>query len=99
MSESVAGRRTAAPAAETHPSLVSMRLPSPTQWFVGDAERHLLDRPRWCPQCGASLVDGAGLITEFWTADDRVFYCWCGGCRWSGTIVNVDRVVGHEPEH
>ncbi|MDQ3578872.1 MAG: hypothetical protein M3443_15045 [Actinomycetota bacterium] len=99
MSESVSGRSRAPATDLAHPSLAAMRLPPPTQWFVGDAERHLLDRPRWCPQCSTSMVDGKGLITEFWTAEDRVFYCWCGACGWSGNIVNVERVVGHEPEH
>jgi len=75
------------------------RLPPPSAWFAPDAERHLLDRPRHCPQCGASLVDGRSITTEYWMADDRVFFTWCGSCHWTGTIVPVERVTTTEPEH
>ena len=76
-----------------------LRLPPPTAWFAGDAERHLLDRPRHCPDCGGSLVDGPSFVVEYWTGDDRVYYCWCGRCTWSGTIVTVHRIVSHESDH
>ena len=33
-----------------------------------------------------------------WAADDRVFYCWCRSCDWTGTVVQVDRHIGHEAE-
>ena len=29
-------------------------------------------------------------------AADRVFYCWCRSCDWTGTVVQVDRHIGHE---
>ena len=68
-------------------------------WFAADAERHRRDAPRYCPACATalSLADGGqGLVTEYWTAQDRVFVCFCGACGWSGDIVLADRVVGHE---
>jgi hypothetical protein len=43
------------------------------------------------------LADGGqGLVTEYWTAQDRVFVCFCGACGWSGDIVLADRIIGHE---
>ncbi|HZD02563.1 MAG TPA: hypothetical protein VFA46_20965 [Actinomycetes bacterium] len=71
-------------------------LPPPTAWFARDAERHLLDAPRHCPRCGGPLSGPAGLVVEYWAADDRVFYCWCRACDWTGTVVQVDRHIGHE---
>jgi hypothetical protein len=72
-------------------------LPPPTAWFAGDAERHLLDAPRHCPCCGAAVTGpAAGLVVEYWVADDRVFYCWCRACDWTGTVVQLDRHIGHE---
>jgi hypothetical protein len=73
-------------------------LPPPTAWFARDAERHLLDAPRHCPRCGGPLTGQAGLVVEYWVADDRVFYCWCRACDWTGTIVQVDRHIGHEAD-
>ena len=73
------------------------RLPPPTEWFAPDAERHLLDRPRFCPMCGGSLDHG--LTSEFWVAHERVFLTWCPGCRWTGNVVLFDRAVIVEPEH
>ncbi len=73
------------------------RLPPPGEWFAADAANHLLDRPRFCPGCGASLE--RGLVTEWWTADERVFLTWCSRCRWTGNIVLVPRMTIHEPEH
>ena len=67
--------------------------------FPLDAERHRRDAPRYCPGCAAalSLADGGqGLVTEYWTGQDRVFVCFCGACGWSGDIVLAARVVGHE---
>lgn len=61
-----------------------------------DAERHLLDAPRHCPRCGAAITGPNGLVVEYWAADDRVFYCWCRSCDWTGTVVQVDRHIGHE---
>ena len=39
---------------------------------------------------------GRGLAMEFWLADDRGFYCYCGGCGWTGEIALSERVMGHE---
>jgi hypothetical protein len=61
-----------------------------------DAERHLLDAPRHCPRCGAAITGPNGLVVEYWAADDRIFYCWCRSCDWTGTVVQVDRHIGHE---
>jgi hypothetical protein len=63
------------------------------------AERHRRDAPRYCPGCAAALAladGGSGLVTEYWTGQDRVFVCYCGGCGWSGDIVLAARVTGHE---
>jgi hypothetical protein len=79
------------------PPLASV-LPPPTATFARDAEAHYLDRPRHCPQCGSSLVEGHGLVVEYWSGDQRVFYSWCGGCSWTGEIIRVVRTIGHEPE-
>ena len=38
----------------------------------------------------------AGLVVEYWVADDRVFYCWCQACNWTGTVVQLDHHIGHE---
>ena len=68
-------------------------------WFAVDAERHRRDVPRYCPACAAGLAlaeDGQGLVTEYWTGQDRVFVCFCGACGWSGDVVLAARVVGHE---
>jgi len=73
-------------------------LPPPTAWFVRDAERHLLDAPRHCPRCGAPVSGSGGLVVEYWVAEDRVFYCWCRACDWTGTIVALQRHLGHEAE-
>ncbi len=72
-------------------------LPDPGEWFAPDAERHLLDRPQFCPMCGTSLA--AGITTEYWTADERVFLTWCATCRWTGNVVRFDRATIYEPEH
>jgi hypothetical protein len=71
-------------------------------WFPADAERHRRDVPRYCPACAAALSlthGGQGLVTEYWTGQDRVFVCFCGACGWSGDIVLAARVVGHEAAH
>ena len=65
------------------------------EWFAADAERHLLDRPRFCPICGAAL-DG-GMVCESWSADQRVFLVWCPACSWTGDVVRYDRVAITEP--
>lgn len=65
--------------------------------FADDAAAHRRDAPRFCPRCAQGLV----LATEFWEAQDRRFYCFCGGCGWTGEITpSADAgVTGHEPEH
>lgn len=73
------------------------RLPPPGAWFARDAERHLLDRPRFCPMCATSLE--GGITTEYWNADQRVFMTWCGGCGWFGDVVRYDMVTIEEAEH
>jgi hypothetical protein len=73
------------------------RLPPRGEWFAPDAERHLLDRPRFCPMCGESLEPG--LTSESWTADERVFLTWCAHCSWMGNVVRFDHVAIDEPEH
>jgi hypothetical protein len=78
------------------PAGVARAVGAGPSWFAGDAERHLLDAPRHCPRCGAAIAGPDGLVVEYWAADDRVFYCWCRSCDWTGTVVQVDRHVGHE---
>ena len=73
------------------------RLPPAGEWFSADAERHLLDRPRFCPMCGGSL-DG-GLTSESWSADERIFLTWCPHCSWTGHVVHFHRATISEPEH
>lgn len=72
------------------------RLPPVGEWFSADAERHLLDRPRFCPMCGGSL--DRGLTSESWSADERIFLTWCPHCTWTGHVVHVDRATISEPE-
>jgi ribosomal protein S27AE len=69
------------------------------QGFAADAELHRRDAPRHCPRCGASLLGGAGISVEFWQGADRVFHTWCARCGWTGDIVPVTDMIGHEPEH
>jgi hypothetical protein len=73
------------------------RLPDPAEWFGADAERHLLDRPAYCPMCAAAL--DLGIVTEFWSADERVFLTWCAACHWTGHVVQFERATIYEPEH
>lgn len=77
------------------PALDSV-LPPATATFARDAEAHYLDRPKHCPECGASLADGSGLVVEYWAGESRVFATWCAGCDWSGEIVPVNRTLSHE---
>jgi hypothetical protein len=74
-------------------------LPAPSEWFASDAERHYLDRPRFCPMCATSLGEHGGIATEYWTADTRNFMTWCGACGWFGEVVRFDRVTITEADH
>lgn len=75
------------------------KLPGRGQWFAGDAERHLADRPKFCPMCGGDLQAEGGIATEFWSSNVRVFMTWCGGCGWFGEVVRFDMVTIMEREH
>ena len=74
------------------------RLPSPDAWFAKDAVRHLLDRPKFCPMCGAPL-EADGITTEYWSGDCRNFMTWCGACQWFGDVVRFAMVTIMEAEH
>lgn len=74
------------------------RLPPPAAWFARDAERHLLDRPKFCPMCGAGIT-ADGISTEYWSGDCRHFMTWCGHCHWFGEVVRFDMVTITEVEH
>lgn len=73
------------------------RLPPAGDWFASDAAHHLLDRPKFCPMCASSL--DKGLVSEWWSGEDRVFLTWCPGCRWTGNVVLFARAIIEEPEH
>jgi hypothetical protein len=75
------------------------RLPPKGSWFGPDAERHLLDRPKFCPMCAADVELEGGISTEYWAADLRVFMTWCGDCGWFGEITRFDIVTITEEEH
>jgi hypothetical protein len=65
-------------------------------WWDPDRRQHVDDLPRHCPRCAAELDVGTGISVEYWEADRRVYHTWCGACRWTGDIVPVDRMIGHE---
>jgi len=68
-------------------------------WFSEHALAHAVDAPSYCPRCGAGLAGAAGgLVVEYWTADERVFHCWCRSCGWTGDVTTVNRMIGHEAE-
>jgi hypothetical protein len=73
-------------------------LPPPQAWFARDAERHLLDRPKFCPMCGEG-ISSDGITTEYWSGDARYFMTWCGHCHWFGEVVRFDMVTITEVEH
>lgn len=59
----------------------------------------LVDYPvRFCPHCGADL-DVEAFVQEYWTAQARVFHCWCDDCRFVCEVIPTGRVVTHEPAH
>ena len=67
-------------------------------WWDPDRERHIRDRPKYCPHCGSGIEEGGGIAVEYWEGEQRIFHTWCGACGWAGDIVKVDRIIGHEPE-
>lgn len=73
---------------------VTVPTPSPDPSHI---TLHLRDRPRHCPMCGVSY--SGGLVVEYWESRDRVFHCYCAGCRESVEIVSSNRIIGVEPEH
>jgi hypothetical protein len=94
-----AAYRAAAPADVVPADVVPAGADVQRGWFPLDAERHRRDAPRFCPGCAAALSlteGGHGLVTEYWTGQDRVFVCYCGACGWNGDIVLAARVTGHE---
>lgn len=69
------------------------------RWWDDDRARHLQDRPRFCPHCATAMADDErSLSVEYWEADRRVYRARCGACGWTGDIVRVHRVEGHEPD-
>jgi hypothetical protein len=52
----------------------------------------------FCPRCGAEL-DVQAFVQEYWTADARVFHCWCRACDFVCDVMPTERVVTHEPAH
>ena len=67
-----------------------------TDWWDVDRMNHLHDLPRFCPDCGAELTQDQGLAVEYWESDRRVYHVWCRTCQWTGDIVRVRRMIGHE---
>jgi hypothetical protein len=68
-------------------------------WWDPDRIAHMEDAPAYCPACGAAL-DGQGSISvEYWEGDRRVYHTRCESCAWSGDIVKVERMIGHETPH
>jgi hypothetical protein len=65
-------------------------------WWDPDRVRHLDDMPRHCPSCGAAVTGGRGIAVEYWEADQRIYHTWCRACGWTGDIIRVRRMVGHE---
>lgn len=67
-------------------------------WWDPDREAHVRDKPRYCSRCGHRIgEDETSLAVEYWEADRRVYRVWCRACGWTGDVVNVERVEGHEP--
>lgn len=67
-------------------------------WWDADRAAHLADRPRHCPHCGVSLDIDHGIAVEYWEAENRVYHTWCKQCGWTGDIIRIQRMIGHEPE-
>lgn len=67
-------------------------------WWDGDRLAHLEDLPRHCPACGVGLDIDTGISVEYWEAQERVYHTWCRTCGWTGDIIRVRRMIGHETE-
>lgn len=80
------------------PNPIEGRRLTGSHWWDPDRIRHLDDLPRHCPACGGSLLDG-GMSVEYWEADARIYHTWCGACGWTGDIIRIRRMIGHESEH
>lgn len=67
-------------------------------WWDGDKAAHMADRPRYCPACGSALDIESGISVEYWEAENRIYHTWCKECEWTGDIIRVRRMIGHEPD-
>lgn len=67
-------------------------------WWDGDREAHLADLPRHCPSCGAKLDIDTGISVEYWEGEQRIYHTWCKSCGWTGDIIRVERMIGHESD-
>ncbi|HYU94003.1 MAG TPA: hypothetical protein VEN95_11070 [Actinomycetota bacterium] len=54
------------------------------------------DLPKHCPRCAAELDAETGISVEYWEGDRRIYHTWCATCRWTGDIIPVARMIGHE---
>ena len=80
------------------PSPVRDRRLSGAHWWDPDRLRHIEDMPRFCPACGIAVIESGGIAIEYWEGEDRVYHVWCHSCRWTGNVVRVFRMIGHEAE-
>ncbi|WP_071394123.1 hypothetical protein [Bacillus tuaregi] len=53
-------------------------------------------KPKFCPNCGESLMNPRSLLNEYWVSDDIAYFCYCSECSWSGEIVEISRVTAPE---
>ncbi|MFL5797273.1 MAG: hypothetical protein ACJ77A_04990 [Actinomycetota bacterium] len=67
-------------------------------WWDPDRDAHVDDLPRHCPRCASVLDLETGISVEYWEGDRRIYHTWCQSCGWTGDIIKVDRMVGHEAE-
>ena len=81
------------------PEPVAGRRLTGVHWWDPDRIRHRADIPRHCPACGIALDEETGISVEYWEGDERIYHTWCHACGWTGDIVRVHRMLGHEPEH
>jgi hypothetical protein len=81
------------------PPPVADRRLSGDHWWDPDRLAHEADAPRFCPACGHGLDGPGSIAVEYWQGDSRTYHTRCDGCRWSGDITKVDRMVGPEAPH